>query len=444
MGTVSRLIKKQPTFIKQVYYNIVPFRYRYGKAFGETIDFLKEVDKWGYSLTREYQLDKLREVLKYCQLNVPYYGKLFAEHEFNPNIQGFKDLRKLPYLTKDIVNDNLESLVSQTSRPPFIKFKTSGSTGRRFEFLGDDSMYKVEAAYITRSFNSHGSDLYNDWSVWIRRYSPAAGDKLIKVDYELKRIYMSAFHLNDETIAEYVEAINHSKAKILVSYPSTAYWLSCLLEKHNLKLPHVTAIHGASEKCLNTWGSKINEVFGVPLKMHYGQIEKVAFAYQSSVGQNYHESLTYSFMELGENNVVVGTSFINNTMPFIRYITNDIITPVDVPDLGYSSPITIGEIDGRVDDMLVSETDCRIPAVNFYTVMYNFETVKMFKFHQKENKDVTLFIVPMDHMEDNVIEKIKSSVLQRIGNLNLAISVVKEIPRDPSSGKMRCVVTEIK
>jgi phenylacetate-coenzyme A ligase PaaK-like adenylate-forming protein len=74
------------------------------------------------------------------------------------------------------------------------------------------------------------------------------------------------------------------------------------------------------------WSEKIKSVFGFNLKMHYGQVEKVSFLYQSSISENYHESLTYSFTEYDENNTIVGTSFMNSVMPFIRYKTNDVVT----------------------------------------------------------------------------------------------------------------------
>ena len=40
MGSVNRLVKKSPNFIKQIYYNLVPFQKRYGSLYKETLDFL--------------------------------------------------------------------------------------------------------------------------------------------------------------------------------------------------------------------------------------------------------------------------------------------------------------------------------------------------------------------------------------------------------------------
>ena len=444
MGIVQRIIKKQPNFIKKIYYNIVPFKKRYGSVYGETVNFLNDVDNWGYDRTKEFQFNELKRVLIDAQKYVPYYGKLFSEYEFNPNISSFDDIRKLPYLTKDIINDNFEEMVSTNFNGKKYLFKTSGSTGKRLQFYGEDSMYKKEAAYISHSFKSHGSDLYNDWSIWIRRHSPKDNNDLMVKDYELKRIYLSAFHLNDQTIYDYVKIINNSKIKTIVTYPSTAYWLSCLLEKNNLILDRITSLHGASEKCLPIWSDKIKSVFGFDFKMHYGQVEKVSFAYQSSVSNYYHESLTYSFTEYDENNTIVGTSFMNNVMPFIRYKTNDVVELIESPSYDYSDPLIIKEIDGRVDDMIMSETNSKIPSVNFYTVMSKIKEVRMFQFRQKTDKSTTLSIVVENGFNDEILNELKKQIQQRVGNIPLFVEVVNEIHRDPITGKIRCVITDIK
>jgi len=444
MGVVNRIIKKQPFFIKKMYYNTVPFNKRYSKIYDETSKFLNEVNTWSYDRSREYQLNTLRNVLIDSQNNVPYYGKLFANYEFNPNIQSLDDIKKLPYLTKTIIMDNFNDLISKNFNGKKILFKTSGSTGKRLEFYGEDSMFKKEAAYIAHSFKSHNSDLYNNWSVWIRRHSPKDNNDLMVKDYELKRIYLSAFHLNDETIYDYVKIINQSKTKTIVTYPSTAYWLSCLLEKNNLRLDYVKSIHGASEKCLPMWSEKIKSVFGFNLKMHYGQVEKVSFLYQSSISENYHESLTYSFTEYDENNTIVGTSFMNSVMPFIRYKTNDVVTLMETPNYDFSSPLIVKEIDGRVDDMIVSESNSKIPSVNFYTVMSKIKEIKMFQLEQKIDKSTKLSIVINEGFNYNVLDKLKKEMIQRIGNVPLTIEIVNEIPRDQLTGKIRCVITEIK
>jgi len=444
MGIIKRIIRNQPPIIKKVYYDLIPFKYRYGKLFTETKDFLNQVDGWTYEKTKEYQFNELKKMLIHCQKNVPYYGKLFSEYKFDPNIKSFDDIKVLPLLTKEIINKNFDDLISKNFNGKKITFKTSGSSGNRLKFYGDDSMYKKESAYILHSFNSHGGELYDNWSIWIRRHSPKDLNDIVVKDYELKRIYLSPFHLNDDTINFYVNLINESKSTTIVTYPSTAYWLSCLLEKHNLKLPKIRAIHGASEKCLDSWGDKIKKVFGFDLKMHYGQVEKVSFMYQSKDSELYHDDLTYSYTEFDEKSTIIGTSFMNYVMPFIRYKTNDVATLNNDVKLNISRPLTVSKIDGRVDDMIVSENGTRIPSVNFYTVMSKVEEISMFQLYQKQNKDLYFKIVINEKFNEDIINHLTYEITKRVGSLPIKFEIVDEIPRDPKTGKIRCVITEIK
>ena len=444
MGIINRVVEHQPKIVKKLYYNVIPFAKRYGKVFGETSQFLKELDSWDYDRSREYQFKELKKILKHCHNNVPYYRKLFADYEFNPNIQSFEEIKKLPKLTKDLINNNFEDLISTNFNGKKIQFKTSGSTGKRMRFYGEDSMYKKEAAYILHSYNSHQGELYNKWSIWIRRHSPKNTNDLVVKDYELKRIYMSAFHLNDKTIKMYADLINKSKSTTISTYPSTAYWLSCLLEKNNINLPNIKAIHGASEKCLDSWGQKIKDVFGFDFKMHYGLVEKVAFMYQSQESQLYHNDLSYSFAEFDKNKNVIGTSFMNYVMPFIRYKTNDIVTLNDKVKYDTSRPLEVKKIDGRVDDMIVTEIDSKIPSVNFYTVMSKREEVKMFQLLQHKDKSIDFKLVVNEGFTEKVLNDLSFEIKKRVGNLPLRFHVVEEIQRDPQTGKIRCVITKAK
>jgi phenylacetate-CoA ligase len=216
------------------------------------------------------------------------------------------------------------------------------------------------------------------------------------------------------------------------------------LEKNNLKLPNITSIHGASEKCLDYWGDKIKNVFGFNLKMHYGQVEKVSFMYQSNNSEYYHNDLTYSFTEFDESKTIIGTSFLNYVMPFIRYETNDVVTLNENVEYDISRPLVVSKIDGRVDDMIVSENDTKIPSVNFYTVMSKREEISMFQLYQKSDKSLYFKIVINYNFNDSVLDKLRDEIVKRVGNLPLQFEIVNEIPRDLNTGKIRCVITELK
>lgn len=437
---IKFIVKKQPFFLRKLIYKIIPFKYRYGKKY---VSFLKKLNLYkslNYDSAKLLQLNYLREILTYSKNNVPYYKNLFEKINFDTNIKSFDDLKKIPILTKDDVIKNFDSLISNSFKGKKYKMNTSGTTGKRMTILGSDELFKIECAFITNSFNDHGAKIYTDHSIWIRRYSPKKGDPLFMDDFELNRTYMSAFDLNDKTVENYVNFINKKKSKILVSYPSTLYYLSVLCKKHNLKLKYIEQIHGASEVCLPQWKDEIKKNLNLDIKMHYGQVEKVSFAHQDSSDDYYRENLLYGYNEFLEDGSLIATGFHNYVMPLIRYQTNDKFKLLENPVLDGAFPKTIESILGRNGDMLISESGAFVPAVNFYSFMSKYEEVDMFQILQKKiDKSVSFFIVPNILYNNIVQEKLMQEMIDRLGNISIEIIEVDSIKRDENSNKLKIV-----
>lgn len=447
MASLQQLIKKSPTFFKKVYYNFIPFSKRYGKVFIDTYNFLLESEKWSTEKLEEYQLHEFKKLIKHCYTNVPYYHKIMNDRGLTPeDFTDLSDIQKLPFLTKDIIRENLNSLIASNMRGQKVyEFRTSGSTGKKLTFYGTDDVYKKEAAFVLRSYEKHDAKLYDTPSVWLRRYVPVdRNSNLWYYDYELKRLYMSAYHLNDKTISEYVETINNKKYHTLVAYPSSAYVLACLCEEHSLKLKHIKKIHVSSEMMLPEWKSKIKEVFGITPVAHYGAIEKVCFMNQLEDSDIYYENPQYGITEYIDEgdgtHTIVGTGFLNYYMPFIRYKTEDSVV-LNEDSKGLNK---VSFINGRTSDILIAEDGSRLPGVNFYSwIDKKVPGVSMFQITQKSKKDIVFNFVGSVKYCENTIPQIKEGLTSRLGNLNFTINKVREIKRNEKTGKIRCIVNNI-
>lgn len=196
MATAKRLIKKAPTIIQRAYYNMVPFGKRYGEEYIKTTQLLKQTLEYTPDMLKAYQFYQLRRVMSNAYDNVPYYHKLMVDYGVKRVIDDPSDISKLPVLTKQLVLDNWNDLINKRYQGKPVLFKTSGSTGKKFQFLGDDNLYKREAAFVNRAFELHGAKLYDNRTVWVRRYAPKAGDPLSYTDNDL-----SMFKLADEAYA---------------------------------------------------------------------------------------------------------------------------------------------------------------------------------------------------------------------------------------------------
>jgi len=443
MGSINKIVKKSPNFVKRFYYNVVPFHKRYGTVYKETLDFLMQSLHWDEQTKKNHQIKELKNLLHHCYNNVPYYRDIFNKNGWIPeDFQTLDDFKKFPVLTKKDIIENRDKLISENMK--LVKsypITTSGSSGDKLQFFVDDSCLKKEAAFNMRAYLEQGAKMYDTPSIWLRRYVPKDSESpLWYYDYELKRMYMSAYHLNDQTIRQYVDKINSGNYQTICTYPSSAYILACLCEENNLSFNKIKKIHVTSEKMLNQWYDKVVDVFGIKPCGHYGQMEKVSFMYQNESSKDYLQNLEYGVDEFVDNgdrtHSLIATSFINYYMPFLRYKTEDTFVIEDEK---------IKEINGRSSDILVSADGSRLPGVNFYSwIDKKMPSIKMFQIIQKSEKDITFkYVQNSDHLED-IYSEILTGLKSRLGDMNYDIIKVSEIERDLRTQKIRSIISEIK
>lgn len=441
MGSINKIIKKSPNFVKRFYYNVVPFHKRYGNVYKETLDFLMQSSHWDDEMKKNYQMGELKNLLHHCYNNVPYYRDIFIKNGWTPeDFKTLDDFKNFPVLTKKDIIENRDKLISKNMKSiKSYPITTSGSSGDKLQFFVDDVCLKKEAAFNMRAYIEQGAKMYDTPSVWLRRYVPKDSESpLWYYDYELKRLYMSAYHLNSNTIKSYVDKINSGNYQTICTYPSSAYILACLCEENNLSLNKVKKIHVTSEKMLNQWYDKVVDVFGIKPCGHYGQMEKVSFMHQTESSRDYNQNLEYGIDEFYDNgdgtHGLIATGFINYYMPFIRYRTEDTFVLEDGK---------VKEINGRSSDILVSSNGSRLPGVNFYSwIDKKMPAVKMFQIIQKSEKNIIFkYVQNADHSED-IHSEILSGLTSRLGNMNYDIIKVSEIPRDEKTQKIRSIINQ--
>jgi phenylacetate-CoA ligase len=128
VNILPRSIKRTAAYI----YGVFPPSIKYGNVFREMRTFLQESQWWSKEGLGEYQMCRLSELLDHAYENVPYYQKVFNERGIAPkDIQDFGDLRKLPFLTKEIIRNNFYQLIAKNIPKSNLKIvRTSGSTGK--------------------------------------------------------------------------------------------------------------------------------------------------------------------------------------------------------------------------------------------------------------------------------------------------------------------------
>ena len=442
-------------------YGAIPPRFRYSKVFWETYNFLQESQWWSKEQLEEYQMRELEKLLKHSYENVPYYKKAFNERGLKPkDIQDFGDLKKLPYLTKEIIRNNLEDLVARNYPRSKLQYcTTGGSTGIPMGFYVEKDITSAkEWAFMITQWNRVGFRI-GDRCVALRGdvVRSANKGKFWEYDSVNKNIILSSYHMNDETLPKYIAKIGDFKPNFIQAYPSAITILARFMKEHSIKnFPNIKAMLCGSEN-LYPWQRKLlEEVFQCRVYSWYGHTEKCCLAGECEKSNYYHIFPEYGYTELiGEDNnsvneenklgEIVATGFNNYACPFIRYRTQDFaILSNEKCGCGRNYRL-FKKIEGRLQDFIVANDKSLITltALIFAQHFKAFGKIKNMQLYQDRIGEVEVKIIPTNDFlkEDSneIIKKMESAVN---GKIKVKVKLVDKIQRT-HSGKYRFLIQKL-
>jgi len=453
---VKNLAKKLPFPVKQTVkyiYGAIPEKIRYGKVFWDTYNFLHKSQWWDRKKLEEYQMQQVRKLLKHTYENVPYYQKLFGERGLTPeDIQNFEDLKKLPFITKEEMRDNLNDLVAQNfPKSALVYITTGGSTGIPFGFFEQRNFaVQKERAFILTMWERVGFSIGEKTAVFRGSYiGDATKEKFWKYDPISKELSFSSYHMTDEYLMMYLKSLEKFKPKYIQAYPSVISILArFILENDITGLFPIKAILAASENLYPSQRELIEKAFKCRVFSFYGHAEKAALAGECEHSTFYHISPEYGYLELigrdgtrvtkdSDIGEIVVTGFNNYATPFIRYKTMDLgIWSNKECRCGRQYQL-LERIEGRLQEFIVTGTGRLISmtAINMHSDV--FDNVKQFQFYQDTPGKVIFKVVKKKTYSDRDNTKISNELLKKLGeDMELKIVFVDEIPRT-ARGKLR-------
>ena len=304
--SIKILAKKLPFPIKQsmkYLYGTIPPRFRYGKVFWDTYNFLQESQWWGKERLEEYQMQQLSKLLNHAYENVPYYQKVFNERGLCPkDIQNFDDLRKLPYLTKEIIQENLPDLVARNYSKSKLQYVTTGgSIGIPMGFYQEKGVSAAkEQAFMLAQWNRVGFKI-GDRCVVLRGnvVHSASKGKLWEYEPVNKNLILSSYYMTDETLPKYIDRIREFKPDFIQAYPSAITILARYMKENNVEpFLSVKALLFGSENLYPWQREFLEKVFQCRAYSWYGHSEMCALAGECDQSIYYHIFPEYGFVEL--------------------------------------------------------------------------------------------------------------------------------------------------
>ncbi len=391
---------------------------------------------------KDLQNKKLRAIIKHSYNHVPYYHTLFKKSNLSPDdIKTSEDLKKVPITKKtDIrglpINDiTADNFVLTDCEKRF----TSGSSGIPL------TCYRDGKGFLKRCFdeylfhNGHGAK-FSDNRVLMGGIVPLPPNVLQRFGL-LRTKEVSPL----KPPSEQLKIIKDTKAKILLTNPSSALAISKEAKEKDIKCVELALIFTVGERLDNSSRGFIEETFNAKVIDQYGATE-VGKISRECIEHNYHlhqDVLVQSTKEdetlvAGEEGEITVTNLVNFVQPSIRYNLEDsgvVLTDECSCDLHYPLMRLTA---GRAIDVINLPNGRSISAleVNDFLSLRPIE-LRQYQVIQEALNKLTVKVVKGKGFEDNTVLEIEQTYRQNLGSeMQVNVLIVDDIPRE-KSGKFK-------
>lgn len=420
----------------------------------------KRYNNKNHSEIEQIQFRNLKKLVVHCNETVPYYKKVYKEAGFNPyDMKKVDDLKYVPILTKDIIRENFNNLLSANVPAKEIYLNSSGgSTGHTLNFYQDKRFkrHSIASFFLCDSMQgwSFGARTARLWGAPkdISHIKGFAGR--MKMYFKNEKFF-DAFDMTPDNMKQYHVELSAFKPDVIIAYASSAYIFAKYLKENHIKPDYPRkSIISTAEVLYDYMRNLIEEVFEVEVFDRYGSREVGNIAAECSHHNGLHinmhdyiieciDPMTGTDANKGEIGELVITCFINYAMPFVRYKIGDMgIIDDKLCPCGRNTTL-LKRLIGRTSDIITSKSGRLIHGEYFTHIFYGMKGVKQFQFIQETLNNYKILIVKDEGFIDHNIDDIKKEVFDVLGKeIDLEIQFVSRIPNE-ISGKYRFTISKV-
>jgi phenylacetate-CoA ligase len=405
----------------------------------------------------EIQADHLRTFLVDIGTHVPYFRDLFQKVGFDPAAcRGIEDLGRLPFMTKNVIRENMEALRADDAGP-LTRYNTGGSSGEPLVFYIGKARKSHDVAAKWRATRWWNVDIGDPEIVlWGSPIELGAQDRVKAIRDRLLRSWLlPAFEMSDDKVREMLRQIRALRPKMLFGYPSALAHIAEKARKWNMPMNDlgIKVAFVTSEMLYDHQKKSISEVFGCPVANGYGARDAGFIAHQCSHG-NLHISAEDIVVEIidadghpvgpGKPGEIVISHTATRDFPFVRYRTGDVgVLGTEECSCGIKLPV-LAEVQGRTTDFVVASDGTVVHALALIYTVRDLPGVQRFKIIQHSLERTEVMVVADGRFGDGERLRIRRDFAARLGDgVQVEINEVPEIPRE-KSGKNRYVVSHVK
>ena len=430
-----------------------------GRLTPDHLAFLESSQWFPREQIEAYQLAALRSLLSHAGEHVPYYRELFRALRFDArDVSSARDLSALPLLTRDIVRERYEDLLSDEYIGPSFKKGTSGSTGTplKFEYSLDSECWRQAMRVRGYSWGGYRPGL-PAFYYWASVAGPQGGAKGFKIQLEraLKReTFVDSMKQDEASRMAALELLRQTKPHIIVCYTqSCAQWARWILDQGLRDWDDIPVLCGA-EAVLPADRAALTKAFG-PVFETYGSRETMLIASECEAHDGMHLSEENLLLEItrggqrvddGQVGDVAITDLHNYHMPFIRYANGDLAvarSPQAERCACGRGLRKIASVEGRRADTLIDARGNPIPGIVFHVLFSDArkEIIKQFQATQKVTGEVVLKVVRGQDWSSDGFAEIRNRFDEYLRGLPFTVEICESIGA-AANGKMKTIIVE--
>lgn len=423
-----------------------------GKNVWDNYVFLKESETWDKTRIEEYQLAKLRQLLKHCYNNVPAYYRLMKEGGLHPdNITSMEVIKNIRVIDKQYILSNYNEFIPQnlSSIKGVKSSKTSGSTGLVLKYYNDANCRSVVWGSFLRFQDWMGRDFRNKYIVFRGRNfvneSTYSKFKNIVVDLIENSKTLDSYNLKDRDIDILIKILNNNPKAILRGYVLNIIDIATILKRRGLSYS-IQAVSTTAEPLQEFHRKIIQNTFNCGVFDQYGCGEVEGVAYECDNHDGLHVTEEHVILETDDNNELILTDLDNFSFPFIRYKNGDQVELSESScTCGRKSKI-IKKIVGRISDNVVGLDGTPVHWGYFhhlliYTNIAANRNLEKFQVIQSSLNELSISIQSDPLSEDDksiLIKELKS----KFGDIQIAINNVPYISHS-ETGKFKAIISKV-
>lgn len=358
----TRLLAEKIPPTAGVLLNYIPFRVRLGKEYKKFYARADKMMKADSDMKIEFILYNINSIFRHFRENSPFYNHflLLSGCKFT-EIKSLDDFRALPLITKASLREM--PIESRTIlKYGMKKVNTGGTSGSSLSFFLEDNFYSREWSHMHYMWRKIG---YNPTMTKIT----IRGKNILSIyKYRFNQnefLINSYYSFRKEDYSELLQVFKKYNTQFIHGYPSAIYYF---LKEISTNAPYlleflqknIKGVMFGSEYPSPHFRDYIENLLTENTISWYGHTEGVVLAGEIYRKYEYVPFHSYGFTEAVKKDGLyhlVGTSYDNLAAPFIRYDTEDLITP-KFNEAGLLESFRITE--GRLGEFVKDKNDKKI------------------------------------------------------------------------------------